>query len=43
MIYYGAETKKPIVVLQLYEKEVILLDIGASLHLGKRKVRLEEN
>jgi len=43
LVDYEAETKKPMVVLKLYKKGVILLDIGASMHLGKRKVRLEEN
>jgi len=43
LLYYVAETKEPIVVFKLYKKGVILVEIRASMHLGKRKARSEEN
>jgi len=34
LIYYRVETEKPIVVLKLHKKVVILLNIGVSMHFG---------
>ena len=34
LIYYRVETEKPIVLLKLHKKVVILLNIGVSMHFG---------